>query len=170
MAATVFECRGGCAIFPSIPFGSISEACSFCAAVSKRRCTVSTSAGRLRAFFSQRPTESLITAEGEPRVRGWDSSALFREASKTGFPASNASSFFARAKRRFRVSFGFADFFRFDFGERIERAPRLFDCRFFFAIYLLQGGTPQFVETNHTADKVFFPVSYVSMSLFCVNP
>ena len=29
---------------------------------------------------------------------------------------------------------GFSDFFRFDFRDRIERAPRLFDCRFFFAI------------------------------------
>ena len=66
MAATVFECRGGCAIFPSTPFGSSSGACSFCAAVSKRRCTVSTSAGRLLAFFSHRPTEPLITAEGVP--------------------------------------------------------------------------------------------------------
>src|SRR4029077_5920729 len=58
MAATVFEVAGGCAIFPSTPFGSSWEACKACAAVSKRRCTTSTSAGRVRARRSQRPTDA----------------------------------------------------------------------------------------------------------------
>ena len=99
---------------------------SFCAAVCKRRCTVSTSAGRLRAFSSHRPTESLITVEGVSRVADWDFSALSRVTLKTGFPASKASSFFARAMRCFKVSFGFADFFRFPFLEPVDFALRRF--------------------------------------------
>src|SRR4029077_19546307 len=58
MAATVFEVAGGCAIFPSTPFGSSWGACKACAAVSKRRCTSSTSSGQLRARRSQRPTDA----------------------------------------------------------------------------------------------------------------
>jgi hypothetical protein len=54
-------------------------------------------------------------------------SALSCGTLEIGFPASNASSFLARAKRCFKVSFGFADFFRFPFLEPIDRARRRFD-------------------------------------------
>lgn len=69
--------------------------------------------------------------EGVLRVCSRDCRALFRE---TGFLASNASSFFARARRCFKVSFGFADFFRFAVLELVDRVLRRFACRFFFAI------------------------------------
>ena len=65
-------------------------------------------------------------------------SELFSETATTGFPASNASRFFARAKRCFEVSFGLADFFRFPFLEPLDRVLRRFKLRFFFAIYICQ--------------------------------
>ena len=46
---------------------------------------------------------------------------------QAGFPPSNASSFFARARRCFNVSVGFADFFRFPFLEPIDLALRRFN-------------------------------------------
>jgi len=73
-----------------------------------------------RVFFP--PADSVTNYCG-----GWDFSALARETSKTGFPASNASSFFACAKRCFKVSFGFADFFRFPFLEPVDRVLRRFN-------------------------------------------
>jgi hypothetical protein len=53
---------------------------------------------------------------------------------KAGFPASNASSFLARARLCFRVGFAFADFFRFAFPEAVALARRRFNCGFFFGI------------------------------------
>jgi hypothetical protein len=69
--------------------------------------------------------ETLSGATLKARGRTW----------KVGFPASNASSFFARATRSFRVSFAGRDFFRFPFRETLERVflPR-FNGRFFFGI------------------------------------
>jgi hypothetical protein len=54
---------------------------------------------------------------------------------KVGFPASNASSFLARAIRSFRVGFARRGFFGFVFGETLDRVflPR-FNGLFFFGI------------------------------------
>jgi hypothetical protein len=54
---------------------------------------------------------------------------------KVGFPASNASSFFARAMRCFSVSFARRGFFSLAFPETLERVflPR-FNGRFLFCI------------------------------------
>ena len=86
------------------------------------------------AFFSQRPTESVITAEGVPRVLWLRFQRSFSRDLKNTFPCIQCLQLPGSRQAFLRVSFGFADFFRFDFRDRIERAPRLFDCRFFFAI------------------------------------
>jgi hypothetical protein len=79
--------------------------------------------------------KSLLRKEWAARACGWDASALLGEILKATFPPSNASSFFARAKRSFRVAFAWAAFFGFGFRETIELPLRLrFDCGFFFGI------------------------------------
>src|SRR5215831_17034391 len=131
----VFDLAESRAIFPSTPFGSRSGACNFCAAVSKRRCTVFTSAGRLPAPFSQRPTEPVITGGGAVGTLSGATVKARDRTRKVGFPASNASSFFARAIRSLRVCFarrGF--FFGFVFRETFEGALLRFDGRFFLGI------------------------------------
>jgi len=70
----------------------------------------------------------------DAKANGCDARAFSRETLKAGFPASNASSFLARARRCFRVRFAFTDFFRFAFPEAVALARRRFDCGFFFGI------------------------------------
>jgi hypothetical protein len=78
--------------------------------------------------------KSSLRNEWAAKVCGCAASASLRGTLKA-FPASNASSFFARAKRSFRVAFARTDFFGFAFLERIElvRRRRL-NCGLFFDI------------------------------------
>src|SRR5436189_5099664 len=70
----------------------------------------------------------------DAEANGRDARAFSRETLNAGFPASNASSFLARAMRCFRVSFASADFFPFAFPEAVALARRRFNCGFFFGI------------------------------------
>jgi hypothetical protein len=71
-----------------------------------------------------------------------------------GFPASNASSFLARAKRSLRVGFAFADLLRFAFLGPTEGTPRRFNFCFFFAIGLSLTCFIYIIKHNATAQTV----------------
>jgi hypothetical protein len=89
----------------------------------------------LLAPFSQRPTEPVIAGGGAAVTLSEATLEARGRALKVGFPASNASSFFARAIRSFRVNFVRLGFFGFVFRETRERVfLTRFNGRLFFGI------------------------------------